>query len=281
MRIEVNACRLYVDIVGSGLVADGPAMAERPVVFLLHGGPGFDHAIMKPDFDRLSDAAQLVYYDQRGHGRSDKDVPARWNLNQWADDLRGLIDGLGVDNPVVLGTSFGGFVAQNYAIRHSSRLHKLILVSTVARIELQLVLDAFQRFGGERARAAAQSFMAGPNRQNAIEYATHCLPLYRRTQPDPDAARRSVMALDVLGHFTNPGGENWTFDFRRRLSRIDCPTLLIAGGRDPITPIEAVRELAACIPPEHLQFEVHDDCGHGVVRDDPSVFELIEEFVAG
>jgi len=51
VRIEVNGCRLYVDIVGSGLVADGPRMVERPVVFLLHGGPGFDHSSMKPAFE--------------------------------------------------------------------------------------------------------------------------------------------------------------------------------------------------------------------------------------
>ena len=55
MHIEVNGCRLYTDIVGSGLVAEGPTMVERPVVFLLHGGPGFDHSTMKPAFNPLSD----------------------------------------------------------------------------------------------------------------------------------------------------------------------------------------------------------------------------------
>ena len=115
MRIEVNGCRLFVDVVGSGLVATGTSMTERPTIFLLHGGPGMDHTAMKPDFDPLSEVAQLIYYDHRGQGRSDTDKPENWNLDQWADDLRGLIDALGVEKPIVLGLSFGGFVAQNYA----------------------------------------------------------------------------------------------------------------------------------------------------------------------
>ena len=100
MLIEVNNSRLYVDIVGSGLVAKGPEMIERPTVFILHGGPGMDHTTMKPDFNPLAEIAQLVYYDHRGQGRSDTDKIENWNLDQWADDLRALIELLGVDNPM-------------------------------------------------------------------------------------------------------------------------------------------------------------------------------------
>ena len=129
MFIEVNNCRLYVDVVGSGLVAEGALMVERPVVFVLHGGPGMDHSTMKPDLNPLAEVAQLVYYDHRGQGRSDADKPANWHLDQWADDLRSLIDTLGVQKPIVLGLSFGGFVAQNYAHRHPDRLHFSIMLS--------------------------------------------------------------------------------------------------------------------------------------------------------
>ena len=142
MRIQVNNCRLYVDVVGSGLTAEGPKMVERPIVFVLHGGPGADHSTMKPDFNPLAEVAQLVYYDHRGQGRSDPDKSDNWHLDQWADDLRGLIDTLGIETPIVLGLSFGGFVAQNYAVRHPDRLHKLILASTVARMVPQRVFEA-------------------------------------------------------------------------------------------------------------------------------------------
>ncbi|MBL8335086.1 MAG: alpha/beta hydrolase, partial [Rubrivivax sp.] len=73
MRIEVQpGVRLFVDIDGSGLVPDGERMRERPTLILLHGGPGFDHSSFKPLFGRLTDVAQVVYVDHRGHGRSDR-----------------------------------------------------------------------------------------------------------------------------------------------------------------------------------------------------------------
>ncbi len=281
MHIEVDGCRLYVDVVGSGLVAQGPAMVERPVVFILHGGPGFDHSTVKPAFDPLADVAQLVYYDHRGQGRSDASTPDAWNLDQWADDLRGLVDALGIEKPIVHGISFGGFVAQSYASRHPDRLHKLILASTVARVDMRLVYEAFERFGGERARAAAECFWTAPTGESAIEYATTCLPLYHQRQPDPNVARRAIVKLEVISHFSGPKGEHHSFDFREALSRLRCPTLVTAGELDPITPIEAVRELADCIPEEHRHFEVFAGCGHGVHHDDPRAFELMKAFIQG
>lgn len=280
MRIKVNDCHLYVDVVGSGLVAEGPAMVERPVVFVLHGGPGFDHSTMKPAFNPLADTAQLIYYDHRGQGRSDSDKPENWNLDQWADDLRALIDTLGVEQPIVLGLSFGGFVAQNYAIRHPDRLHKLILASTVARMVPQRVFDAFQKFGGDKARAAAIDFWGGPNAENTVAYMAECMPLYSRVKQDPDAMKRPVMTPKVIAHFSQPGGENWTFDFREQLSSISCPTLVTAGDIDPITPIEAVQELADHIPADVLQMEIFPECGHGVHRDDARAFDVMKKFIA-
>src|SRR5438874_9665519 len=110
MRVPVNGTHLYVDVEGPGLVVDGPAMRERPTVVLLHGGPGFDHSLFKPAYSQLADVAQVVYYDHRGNGRSDHGDPAEWNLDVWADDLHGLCEALGIERPIVLGWSFGGFV---------------------------------------------------------------------------------------------------------------------------------------------------------------------------
>ena len=279
MRIEANGCRLYVDVVGSGLVPEGPTMVERPVVFVLHGGPGFDHTTVKPGFDPLSDVAQLVYYDHRGQGRSDRSTPEHWNLDTWADDLRGLADALGVEEPIVLGISFGGFVAQAYAARHPDRLHKLILASTIAHTVFEPVFDAFERFGGKHAREAAERFWKSPGRETSIEYAKVCLPLYTQTTANPDEARRAIVHLDVIGHFSGPGGEHLRFDFRESLGRIQCPTLVTAGALDPITPIEMVEELARCIPEEHLRYETFEHAGHGVHRDDPRAFEVMKEFI--
>ena len=280
MLIEVNNSRLYVDIVGSGLVAKGPEMVERPTVFILHGGPGMDHTTMKPDFNPLAEIAQLVYYDHRGQGRSDTDKPENWNLDQWADDLRALIELLGVDNPIVLGLSFGGFVAQNYAIRHADKLHKLILASTVARMLPERVFDAFQEFGGNEARETAEEFWSGPNEENTAKYMRDCLPLYTRTGRDPEEAQRAIWTPEVIEHFSKPGGENWTFDFRKGLEAITCPTLITAGDIDPITPLSGVMEMADHVPLKIRELEVFSNCGHGVHRDDQKAFEVMKNFIS-
>jgi len=71
MHVTVNGARLFFDVEGAKLVADGPQLVERPTIILLHGGPGADHAIHKPAWSRLADYAQVIYLDHRGNGRSD------------------------------------------------------------------------------------------------------------------------------------------------------------------------------------------------------------------
>ena len=60
MRVEVNGVRLFVDVDGEKLVADGDVMRERPTLVLLHGGPGLDHTSFKPELGMLRDEMQLV-----------------------------------------------------------------------------------------------------------------------------------------------------------------------------------------------------------------------------
>ena len=103
----------FVDVVGAGLDPTPAAMVAKPTLLLLHGGPGFDHSGFRPFFDRFADTHQVVLYDHRGNGRSDGwDNPSNWNLDRWADDVVALCEALGIERPVVLGQSFGGFVAQ-------------------------------------------------------------------------------------------------------------------------------------------------------------------------
>ena len=105
MHVEVNGTRLWFDVDGPGLVPDGAEMAERPTVVLIHGGPGsYDHSYFKPDFARLSSAAQIVYLDLRGHGRSDWGAVADWSFEVCADDVRAFCDTLGIAKPIVSDT---------------------------------------------------------------------------------------------------------------------------------------------------------------------------------
>ena len=78
MRARVRDTTIYFDVDGMGLVPDGDQMVDRPVLFVLHGGPGADHSYLKLRMGPLTDSAQLVYLDHRGAGRSERGDPSEW-----------------------------------------------------------------------------------------------------------------------------------------------------------------------------------------------------------
>ena len=86
------------------------------------------------------------------------------------------------------------------------------------------------------------------------------------------------MRPEVIEHFARPDGENWRFDFSGGLGSVRVPTLVTGGALDRVTPIEAIRELAACLP--GCQYVEYADAGHGVHRDIPVVFDVMREFIS-
>jgi len=278
MHASVNGVRLFFDVEGALLVPDGPQMREKPTLILLHGGPGFDHASYKPSFSQLADVAQLVYLDQRGQGRSDKGSPADWTLAQWADDVRGLCDTLGIEKPIVFGQSFGGMVAMAYAARHPDHPSKLVFSSTAARHDLPLMVRRFTELAGPEVASAARRFWEDASRETLAEYARLAMPFYGRAPRDPDANARTRWALDVMFDFAR--GESRTMNLLPGLAKVRCPTLVLGGDVDPVCPIEMQLEIAAALPAEHVRFERFPGCGHGVFRDDPERgFAVIRDFI--
>ncbi len=281
MHIEIEpGVRLFVDIEGVGHVADGPRLRAKPTLLLIHGGPGFDHTGFKPFFGRLADIAQIVYYDQRGHGRSDERPAAEWLLDRFADDVVLLCERLGIVKPIVLGQSFGGFVAQRYLARHPQHPAKVVLSSTSHHYGLARKVAWFGRLGGPPAAAAAEAFWTSPTADTWADYERHCRPLYNTTPQDGQAKGRMVFRPEIL--FASAGGEQQGMDLRGGLAGVQCPVLLMAGEQDPVTPIEDAEEIAAALPSSWLRFERFPGVGHGPWRDDPARTEaVLRDFIAG
>jgi len=278
MRVSVGDVRLFVDFDGAKLVPEGVSMRERPTIVFVHGGRRFDHTPFKSRHSALTDIAQLVYYDHRGNGRSENGPRARWNLDQWADDLRVLCDVLEIERPVVLGASFGGFVALNYAIRHSDHPAKLILASTAAHIHLDRSAAMFERLGGPEVRLVAKRFFEEPTADNLDEYLRICGPYYTQRPRPPEILARVTRRPEVSEHFFR--GELLTFDMRQELNRVRCQVLLLAGELDPMTTIQDAEELAAALPPEQLRFVRFPGAGHMLANEEPdAVLNLTREFV--
>lgn len=288
MRVRVGDVQLYVDVAGQELVPDGLSMEARPQIVLVHGGPGSnDHSHYKPFMDDYAEFAQLIYYDHRGNGRSDRSTADKWNLNQWADDLRGLCDVLGVEHPIIFGASFGGMVAQAFAIRHPKRAAKIIFCGTSARTRIDRILDAMERFGGVHARQIAEQLWRGEEHDEQreawlrSEYLKVCAPLYMRHAPS-DALSiqdRTRHNHDVMNHFKREGGEFHTFDFLPGLREVRSECLVIVGEEDPITPVADALDLHAALPPGACLARI-PDCGHSPYMDQPVLTRrIVERFI--
>ena len=284
MHVLINGVRLFFDVEGASLVPEGPTMRERPTLILLHGGPGMDHSGYKPRYSQLADIAQVVYLDHRGNGRSDPGPRETWTLAQWGDDVHAFCEALGIEHPIVLGASFGGMVALAYATRHPAHPGKLILVSTEAaggkHLEERVAL--FERLGGpEVGTLARRRFFEGQVDAAMLEaWIRLAFPVYTRTPRDPAAVQRAILHPEVNIWFTRPGGEGRTFNLLPMLHRVQCPTLVLGGEEDPMTPIVCQEEIVAALPAHLVRFERFPGCGHGVVHDAPErAMAVIREFI--
>jgi pimeloyl-ACP methyl ester carboxylesterase len=279
MQVEINGARIFFDTVGSGLAIDGERMAERPSLLVLHGGPGFDHSLMRPYFDRFADTHQVIYLDHRGNGRSTGEADS-WTLDQWGDDIHAYCGRLGIQRPVVYGLSFGGMVAMAYAARHPQEPSKLVLASTAARLDLPATYAAMEQLGGAEARRIAEAFWSAPSAEKAAEYLSVCMPLYNPSGAlNADARKRAIMRIEVMFHFIEV--EQRAMDLLPSLPAIECPTLVLAGGLDPITPLACSQAIHQALPSSLSELVVFDAAGHGVHRDEPDRAEaVIRRFLA-
>ena len=114
--MRCGPARLYVREVGSG----------RPLV-VVHGGPDFNHRYLLPELDRLAECCRLVYYDQRGRGRSFVVAAAiEVTMQSEVDDLDGVRRRLGLDTVALLGHSWGALVAMEYALAFPEQVSHLM-----------------------------------------------------------------------------------------------------------------------------------------------------------
>jgi pimeloyl-ACP methyl ester carboxylesterase len=269
MRIKVGDVNLYFDVDGAALTPQGDAMIERPTMLLLHGGPGADHSLFKPEFGALGDVAQIVYLDQRGSGRSDTGSPTTWNWRQWADDVAGFCRTLGIPHPVLVGTSSGALVALKCAARHPDLVAGLILDSPLGvPTSVAETVEVFERRGGPLARDAAYRYLSGDTSDQATTaWKTHALPLYGDAAAQADMQLRRSRARindDVLTHFRS--GACGPAEATELLPAIACPTLILAGEHDPVVPAPATRRFASLFTKTTPKLEILPGIGHGTFR---------------
>ncbi|QDV19125.1 Proline iminopeptidase [Gimesia panareensis] len=274
MRARVNGTEIYFDVDGMGLVPEGDQMVERPVLFLLHGGPGSDHSSFKSNSAALRDTTQLVFVDHRGSGRSAPADPATYTLDQNIDDLDALREYLGLERISVLGSSYGGMVAQGYAIRYPERVANLILVATTPSYRF---LDDARQIVSERGtpdqQRVCQWLWEGKfeSQEQVYEYYKTMGPMYS-TRFDAEKLDKGWPRGNRNFEQLNIGFSTFlrTFDLIEQLPSISCPTLVLGGAHDWICPPQHSELIAEKIPRAHLKIFAHSS--HSIADDEPEAY---------
>jgi pimeloyl-ACP methyl ester carboxylesterase len=285
VRISLGDVSLWFDVSGPSVIPQGDTTVERPVLVAVHGGPGLDHITVKSALAPLAEDFQVLYFDLRGHGRSDPSSAEFWNMRTWADDLRRLCDALGLRKPVVLGSSFGGNVAVSYAGLFPDHPGGVILANTDGgHRDEQRVIEAFGRVGGGEAAAVIRRIFAGGTEDLRAEFNRVCYPLYSGTPGWAEESRqwmaRTIRSTDVGSYYTYDR-ETQSFDPWSVLGAVRCPVLVLAGEDDPICPLPVAGELASRLPEETTRFVRLPGARHTIFRDRPDLaFPAVRDFVS-
>lgn len=252
-----------------------------PPVVVLHGGPGAHHDYLLPGFDTLAGERTLIYYDQRGGGRSPakRAEPVGWR--EHVADLEALRTLWGLPRLTLVGYSWGGLLAMLYATEHPTRVERLGLVSPAPT--WLAAREEFERRFQERNLAPGLQAERQALRQSGLR------------ESDLEAYRRRVFELSVAPYFHHPANasgltpfrvtartqqEVWhslgDYDLRPSLRTVRCPTIVLHGDDDPI-PLATARATA-----EALEAPLHvlDDCGHVPHVEAPDEFtDLLTRFL--
>ena len=283
MLINLGDVRLWFDVSGPSVVLEGDAAVERRTLVAVHGGPGMDHTNMKEALSPLAERVQVLFYDQRGHGRSDYSTAEFWNLPTWADDLRRLCHALGLTKPIVLGSSFGGFVALTYAGLFPDHPGGVVLANTTGgRLDLPASVEMFRQLGGDEAAGVAERDFHDVTEESAEEFNRVCLPLFSSKPGFVEETRRmlarSIQTTEVNLHYFRDKAP--LFDPWSVLPDVSCPVLVLAGEDDPICPISVVEELADKLPASSTRMMRLPDARHMIFRDRPDLaFRAVEDFI--
>ena len=249
MIARVNGIRLDYSDTGRGLP-----------LLCLHGGMGIDGGSLRVPgiLDLAESGVRVIIPDQRGHGRSERSRPSQYSHHTWATDAHELARELGLSRFAMLGHSYGGFLALEYALRWPESLTHLILVATSAGpVPVEPVIVSTDADLREYFRDVWPTFFAREDKHWA---------LFDSLQFSTDA---------YTAAFTR---ELPAYDLRERVAALTIPSLLVVGAVDHYRP--HMEWLAEHLP--HATLRVFDDVGHFPFIEAPERFtQTVKTFIRG
>jgi len=280
--IPAGNAKLYAREVGQGTA-----------IIVLHGGPDFDHSYLLPELDRLSDSFHLIYYDQRGRGRSADGVqPEDVTLASDIADIERVRQYFQLDSVVLLGHSWGTVLALEYALRYPGRVSHMILMNPgpASAADYQLLRKEWLEkrpddMNRRKAIAESAAYKEGDPEAVIAYYRIH----FKTALARADDYEKIIARLK--SSFTKEGilkaraiearlmSETWSspeFDLLPKVKNLQIPTVIITGDHEFI-PAPTAEHIAQAIPNAHLV--TLKDCGHFSYLESPvAVHEQISDF---
>lgn len=258
----------------------GQSNAEQLVV--LHGGPGADHRYLLPQMLHLAEKFNLLFYDQRGGGKSrstDAD-PVTWQTD--VQDLEAIVSEFALEPLTIVGYSWGGLLAVLYSVNAARKPDRLVLIDPAPL--------------GRKYRNQFEAEFRRRNESPAVMRMRTELEASGMRETEPAAYRHRLFELSVAGYFAHPENATNLTPFRviartqqsvweslgdynlyPQLAEIRCPTLIVHGRDDPI-PLKSSEEGAKAM---NARLVVLDDCGHVPYVEQPAgLFAAVDEFLA-
>lgn len=263
-----------------------------PVV-VLHGGPFSGMGYIQADLEPLAAHHVLLFYDQRGSGRSTLvSDPAGLDAQHFVDDLEAVREHFGLDALTLLGHSWGPALAALYAARYPGRVERLLMVNPMAvthALETQAFSNLYSRFDDatlDRLQELESAYHADPADADACR--AYWGLFFSAALADPSVLQRSRGDFcdgspDDLGNRAGADAALMAslgaWDFRPALTALSAPTLVMHGEMDPV-PLASSREWAMALPNARLL--VLERTGHFSYLEAPErFFHAARSFLRG
>ena len=272
--MPIRGVSLFAKVIGQGYP-----------LLIMHGGPGMDHTSMLP-LQPCADQFTLIFYDHRCNGRSDGAAVSSMTWGNLTADAEALRQTLGFDKWAVLGHSFGGMVALEYALRYPQSLSHLLLMDTCGdtrwvqhnapeilakRGYSAAAVQAARRFFNGQL-TPGEVFSAALKFARAYYYHFSLLAMARQAIFGPRVKMRPEAQIFGFSQLLT----GWTV--MDRLSEIKAPTLVLAGRHDFQFPPEHQAILADRLP--NAQLEIIERAGHNAPMERPAeVIEVVKRFL--
>jgi pimeloyl-ACP methyl ester carboxylesterase len=266
--IHTNGIETYYETQGAG----------TPLV-LIHGG-FVDSRMWAPQIEHFANRFQVIHYDLRGHGKTGGSPTPKYSIDLFADDLKALLEALGLDRVILCGLSLGGMIAQSFAVRHTDWLKALILADTAVSVSLTWS-DKLTRY----VLAPKWLMLATIRWMSVPRFVDFSFKLAQRTRSsdwfgqDPETAEyvRHAMLSTSTAEYLKIYDAIYDFSLLN-LAAINVPTLILNGEYESKTVFQHTRKMLELIP----QSEAHviPAAGHTSNMENAAAFnQQVDQFL--